>query len=487
LPLNSEGERKQTKKRLIIVLLIIAAIIITTIIMMLYFYLENTLIYKERSIIQIRDKNLKAELVVEGLSFPTSMDFVDNNNIILALEKDKGTVRLISGGILQKDPVLKVNVDTKGERGLLGIATMNDVLTKSLDSNSTFNKKGPAGKGKSSSSSMTVFLFLTEAKDDHNHENNTSLRNRIYSYSWNGEKLVNPTPMLDLPTEPGPYHQGGRLKIGPDNNVYAAIGDLTSPNSILQNFRDGTEPNDTSIILQINLNNGSASPDNGSSNSNSNSNSNSSSSSLYYPNGNYERKFQSSHYYYYAYGIRNSFGMDFDPVTGFLWDTENGEDKYDEINLVKPGFNSGWAQVMGPLYRSNNNKTENDLVKLPGSEYADPVFSWKEQIGVTDIEFLNSTRLGSTYTNNIFVGDINYGNLYYFEVNDNRTGLKLDFENNEKQRVLNDLVADNNREISEITFGTGFGRITDIETGPDGYLYVLTYEDGKIYKIMPRN
>ena len=446
--------------------------------MMLYFYLENTLIYKERSIIQIRDKNLKAELVAEGLSFPTSMAFIDNNNnSILVLEKDKGTVRLISGGILQKDPVLKVNVDTKGERGLLGIATMNAVLTKSLDANSTFNKKGPAGNGKSSS--ITVFLFLTEAKDDYNHDNNTSFRNRIYIYSWNGEKLVNPTPMLDLPAEPGPYHQGGRLKIGPDKNVYAAIGDLTSPNSILQNFRDGTEPNDASIILQINLNNGSASPDNGSSYS--------SSSSLYYPNGNYERKFQSSHYYYYAYGIRNSFGMDFDPVTGFLWDTENGEDKYDEINLVKPGFNSGWAQVMGPLYRSNNNKTENDLVKLPGSEYADPVFSWKEQIGVTDIEFLNSTRLGSTYTNNIFVGDINYGNLYYFEVNDNRTGLKLDFENNEKQRVLNDLVADNNREISEITFGTGFGRITDIETGPDGYLYVLTYEDGKIYKIMPRN
>ena len=44
---------------------------------------------------------------------------------------------------------------------------------------------------------------------------------------------------------------------------------------------------------------------------------------------------------YYAYGIRNSFGMDFDPVTGKLWDTENGPDYGDEINLVEPGFNSG--------------------------------------------------------------------------------------------------------------------------------------------------
>jgi hypothetical protein len=52
---------------------------------------------------------------------------------------------------------------------------------------------------------------------------------------------------------------------------------------------------------------------------------------------------------YYAYGIRNSYGFDFDPVTGKLWDAENGEDVFDEINLVEPGFNSGWKSVMGAL------------------------------------------------------------------------------------------------------------------------------------------
>ena len=50
---------------------------------------------------------------------------------------------------------------------------------------------------------------------------------------------------------------------------------------------------------------------------------------------------------YYAYGIRNSFGIDFDPVTGKLWDTENGPGYGDEINLVKPGFNSGWGKIQG--------------------------------------------------------------------------------------------------------------------------------------------
>ena len=55
--------------------------------------------------------------------------------------------------------------------------------------------------------------------------------------------------------------------------------------------------------------------------------------------------------WHYAYGIRNSFGFDFDPVTGNIWDTENGADYKDELNLVMPGFNSGWSQVMGLCYQ----------------------------------------------------------------------------------------------------------------------------------------
>jgi glucose/arabinose dehydrogenase len=135
------------------------------------------------------------------------------------------------------------------------------------------------------------------------------------------------------------------------------------------------------------------------------------------------------------------------------------------------------------------------LVMFPGSEYADPVFSWKEQIGVTDIEFFNSSKLGVEYANDIFVGDINNGNLYYFEINENRTGINFIGENNENrydrgdiQAVLQqDLVADSKDELAKVTFGTDFGRITDIETGPDGFLYILSYEDGKIYRIVNEN
>ena len=51
----------------------------------------------------------------------------------------------------------------------------------------------------------------------------------------------------------------------------------------------------------------------------------------------------------YAYGLRNGFGMAFDPFSGDLWEQENGDDSFSEINRVEAGFNSGWIQVMGPL------------------------------------------------------------------------------------------------------------------------------------------
>ena len=98
---------------------------------------------------------------------------------------------------------------------------------------------------------------------------------------------------------------------------------------------------------------------------------------------------------YYGYGIENSFGIAFDPITGNLWETENGENTYDEINMIKPGFNGGW-EIMGPISR-NTGVSENDLVDFPGSLYSDPVFSWLKPVAVTAIEFVKSTKLGPSY------------------------------------------------------------------------------------------
>jgi glucose/arabinose dehydrogenase len=379
----------------------------------------------------INDPNLQVEIFVEGLSFPTSMAFIDKNNI-LVLEKEEGTVRLVSNGVLQEQPVLKVDINSDSERGLLGIAIKNK---------------------------DTVFLYYTESSSSS--EDIEPLKNRVYKYQWNEEEkiLVNPKLILDLPAIPGPNHDGGKLAIGPDKYLYAVIGDLNHDGK-LQNIVDGPKPDDTGVIFRVNPENGSSAPDN--------------------PFASTENN------RYYAYGIRNSFGIDFDPISGKLWDTENGPQYGDEINVVEPGFNSGWKQVMGPISKSN--VIEDELVNFPGSKYADPVFSWVPSTGITDIEFLNSSKLGEKYANNIFVGDIGAetdGFLYSFQVNDDRTGITFD---GNSQIGLTDLIADNEEEMSAIALGTAFGGITDIETGPDGFLYLLTVDresdgEGKIYRI----
>jgi glucose/arabinose dehydrogenase len=427
----------------------------------------------------LEDYKLNIRPYVEGLSFPTSMTFVDNNTI-MALEKD-GNVRLILNGVLQKDPILKVEVDVEAERGLLGIATLrkntdkndtnltndNKINSVSKQSNPKFNQAMPY---------YSVYLYLTEKIKDtkENNDNdyhNQTVRNRIYEYSWDGRTaLTKPVLILDLPAMIGPYHNGGKLKIGPDKQLYAVIGDLVTINNTLQNRQNHDNntdiPNNTSVIFRIDPSDGSIPKDN-----------------PFYKNYHDDDSLKTL-IYYYAYGIRNSFGLDFDPLTAKLWDTENGEDKYDEINVVEPGFNSGWHKLMGPLAR-NIESNISDLVMFNGSHYSDPVFSWHIPIGITDIEFFNSSMLGKKYSNNVFVGDINNGDLYFFKVKANRSGMDTNIAGEGKnEELLSDKVSDNQDESNKFTVAKGFeGRITDIETGPDGYLYILTYFDGKIYRI----
>jgi aldose sugar dehydrogenase len=379
----------------------------------------------------VEDQNLSVESFVGGLNSPTSMAFLDSNNI-LVLEKD-GLVRLVSNGQLQPQPVLEIPVDSQSERGLLGIAVQENTNT---DNNS--NKNGDT---------KNIFLYYTIVDQD-----SDELRNMIYKYTWNGQTLENPTPILNLPAIPGPNHDGGKLMIGPDNYLYGVIGDLNH-DSMLQNFQDGPGPDDTGIIFRINTTDGTVAPDN--------------------PFFTEQNDPLSK---YFAYGIRNSFGLTFDPVTKIIWDTENGPASNDEINIVEPGFNSGWQTIMGPISSSGN--TEDDLVNFEGSHYADPILTWLDPPALTDIEFLNSSSLGENYYNNVFVGDNNNGNLYYFELNPDRNGFVID--------MVPDLVVDSEEEQSSIIFGSGFGSITDLVTGPDdGFLYVLSHENGIIYRVTP--
>ena len=398
------------------------------------------------------DSDLEVELVTEGLESPTSMAFIGNHGDMLILEKS-GEVILFTNENKSKITLLNLTVDDRNERGLLGMAVLNNNIEDSYTTASP------------SSIPTFVFFYLTEASKE---DRSQVLGNRIYRFEWNDtdKSLSNGTLILDLPVLPGQNHNGGKLIADSENrHIYAVIGDLNRK-GMLQNFKNGSLPDDTSAILRIN-------PDGSPAQGN--------------PFLNVSRTDDGSYSNlskYYAYGIRNSFGLAIDPETGTLWDTENGPDGYDEINIVRPGFNSGWATVMGPI-ESSNVTSESELVNFLGSSsYADPVFSWGRAVGVTDIEFYDSDKLGNDYTNNIFVGDANNGDLYFFEVNEDRSGLQF-----EQPSLDDDLVASNDRERAAVIFGSGFpSSVTDVETGPDGYLYVLTFHPtmGTISRIVPQ-
>ena len=271
-----------------------------------------------------------------------------------------------------------------------------------------------------------VYLYFTESSK----MGGPPLGKRVYSYDWNGNALVNRTLIKNL-LQTQTYHNGGAMTTDLNGSVYLVVGDAGHYGN-LQNHPVGT-PDDTSVIFRIS------------------------------PPGSY-----------YAIGIRNSFGLTVDPVTGKLWDTENGPDYGDEINIVPPYFNSGWDVLMGPA-----NKTQLEHIpKFLNYTYHDPQFTWWNTVAPTGLAFAKSQEYGK-YQNNLFVGDCNNGNIYRFELNQNRDG----FVFNSPQ--LQDKVANIGDPMNEIIFGTGFGCVSDVTTGPDGLLYIVSLTDGTIYRIVP--
>jgi glucose/arabinose dehydrogenase len=393
---------------------------------------DNFAVAQEAEITELRpsinDTRLTVEQVAGGLISPTTMAFLDEDTI-LVLEKDNGRVRVIEDGELQPEPLLDVAIANDGERGMLGIAV-----------------------SKENDTTTYVFLYFTESgggADGDDMQGVPPAGNRLYRYELQGNQLVNPMLLLDLPALPGPRYNGGPVLIGPDNNVYVIIGDVGGHTTMVQNFENSPGADGTSGILRVGKNGEVPEPIIGT--------------------GAIAK-------YYFAYGMRSSYGMDFDPMTGVLWDTENGAPFVDEINLVNAGFNSGWKIVQG-MVPSDYSLT--DLVMFnEESHYSNPEFTWAEPVNPTALEFLDSSALGQQYENDMFVGDTSSGTIYRFELNENRSAFVL-------EGALDDTVANTPEEAEDVIFGTGFGGITDIKTGPDGYLYILSFVDGTLFRVIP--
>jgi glucose/arabinose dehydrogenase len=407
------------------------------------------------------DQNLKAELVVNGLKSPTSMAFLGPNDF-LVLEKNKGTVQRIVNGVMLREPL--IDLDVANTDGLLGIAIEKNMTTNqnAVPKNSTY-----------------VFLYFTASREHEDTKDLAPLGNRLYRYELVNNTLVNPKLLLTLPA--GFMHNGGPILIGPDKNVYISVGEVRYKDQPQAKSKalniNGSEPDGRGGILRVNEDGSRVSTN-----------------AILGEEEPLDK--------YYAYGIRNSFGMDFDPITSKLWDTENGPDFGDEINLVDPGFNSGWKKIQGfwnvaPGEKMGNRTTStpDNLVNSDGigkysplglvtfggkGKYRSPEFTWNHTVGPTALKFLTTDKLGKQYENDMLVADVNTGRIYHFELNQNRTGLLLNGS-------LRDKVGDTYDELDPLVFARGFGLITDLEIGPDGYLYIVEIADGKIYKVLPKN
>ncbi|HZI87832.1 MAG TPA: PQQ-dependent sugar dehydrogenase, partial [Pyrinomonadaceae bacterium] len=439
------------------------------------------------------DDNLMVSTLVTGLEQPTSLAFIGTNDL-LVLEKATGRVQRVSNGVLQ-GAVLDLNVNSASERGLLGIVLHPDFATNHW-----------------------VYLFWTESNtggDTADVDAITLLGNRVDRYVWNGASLNfdrNLIRLRALQVDAGQpsrgNHDGGVLRFGPDGKLYVLFGD-NGRRGFLQNIISGgpvpddqfggPEPDDahmTGVILRLN-DDGSTPTDNPFFNA---------ATPLTGQAAANVKKI-------YAYGVRNGFGMAFDPLSGFLWTQENGDDAFDEMNRVSPGFNGGWIQVMGPLGRITEFKSIETtygagtlqqlrwppgniadtpqlalsrMYMLPGAQYTDPEFSWKYAVAPSALGFVRGRGLGPQFESDMFVGasrtTLLNGYLFRFKLTTNRQHFSFE------DTLLDDLVADNSdkfdlTESESLVIGRDFGVTTDIQTGPNGNVFVVSLLNGAIYEI----
>ncbi len=470
------------------------------------------------------DPSLSVATVVTGLSQPISMAFLGPNDFLVT-EKATGRVKRVVNGVVTAT-VLDLAVNSNSERGLLGMV---------------LHPKFP----------KTPYVYLYNTEDSTGADTNVAanvalLGNRVDRFIWNGSTLTfdkniiklrsfqndkNNTADPTLPVLRG-NHNGGVLRFGPDRKLYIVIGD-NGRRGYTQNNLEGPAPDDdfggpepgnahmTGVILRLN-DDGTTPKDN-----------------PFYDvakrhdddddddeddeddDGDHHRggatlpalspEAVANIQKVFAYGVRNSFGMTFDPKKGTLWNTENGGRAYDEVNRIKPGSNNGWIQSLGPIGRvadfraleiaagigangpaglqqarfpatrisTTPAEAKSRLFDLPESRQNDPAFSWRNVVPPAALAFVpKDSALGEHYEGDLIVGSAvqratNPGHLYLFHLNKKRDAFVFN------DPALSDTVADNlalddfTTEGGDILFGLNFGIVTDMQTGPDGALYLI--------------
>jgi len=478
---------------------------------------HNPIIKADTAPLAMLDPNLQVTTVLNtGISQPIGIVFLSLSDF-LVLEKASGQIKRVINGVIQTTPVLDLAVNSNSERGLLSLALDPDFPT-----------------------SPYMYIRWTESNtgaDSAAVSNVPLLGNRIDRFTWNGTTLSltnniivmrsRQTDNVPVPGHPGTNnnnengnHNGGVIKFGPDGKLYVYMGDQGRRGQ-LQNLRNGpflTAPqqDDTfggpqpdnahlsGVILRLETD-GSAPVTN----------------PFFAAGAAIGGEVGANIQKIFSYGHRNGFGMAFDPISGSLWETENADDAYSEINRVIPGMNGGWIQFMGPLSRVpdwkfiettmfnsalqqvrypptraayNATLALSRMFMLPGAVYVDPDLSWRYEIGPSGTTFVTGNELGAEYNGTLWMGSARSfqqvggfgGSIYRLKLTADRLHIDVSADPRLADRVADNLFRAtkfDGTESETLQIGTGFGATPNIEQGPDGNLYVVSITDNAIYKI----
>ena len=229
----------------------------------------------------------KTQIILKNLNTPWELDFLPDNNLIFT--ERGGKVKIFNPKTKQIQTILSLDIPEIGESGLLGLTMDPD-----------FKKNNYIYLYYTTENQNQVSRFTLINYNQNNQTPNTQNQNNI--------TLINEVIIIDkIPN--AKYHDGGRIKFGPDGKLYITTGDATSESSaqdinskagkILRINKDGSIPNDN--------------------------------------------PFQDNPTY--SYGHRNPQGLTWDKKTNQLYSSEHGKYQNDEINIIKKGKNYGWPNT----------------------------------------------------------------------------------------------------------------------------------------------
>jgi glucose/arabinose dehydrogenase/plastocyanin len=437
------------------------------------------------------DETLGVEVVVDGLTEPTALAVIGPDDLFVT-EKSTGRVYRVQGGE-RGEPVLDLAVNFFDERGLLGIA-----LHPAFADNGfvylywTASEAGEGDQG-----------LLGPDTDEATAV--PELGNRVDRFRWDGTTLTFEREIVamrsntldsDTSGRVRGNHDAGPIVFGSDGALYIVNGDQNLRGQ-LQNVADGAEATDADLAgVVLRLNDDGSTPDD---------------NPFVAVGEEVGGEVGENLAKIWAYGVRNSFGLAVHPDTGALWQTENGDDSWDEVNILPAGANSGWIQLIGPpermaeyrdlevasedgldnpdfppdLLATDGEAAQAAMVQLPGSQYVAPVFSWKYPVAVTSIAFVTDDALGESSTGSAWLGTVLTDGLYRYPLAADGAGFDFGDDQGLVDNVDDNTAKGDLGESADYLVGTGFGIVTHIVPGPDDRLYLTSLSAGAVFRIGP--